>query len=171
MLPFWASKVLHIVVKHPVEDKYGINRLRLEDWFITTLRTLKNLVNTFEGNPDKEWWSHILSWNQTYGSGARKWWSGWIIDFLMAGDAESPINFQSGMVSVPLKIKDEVFGPPVSDVGELVAGTFGFTVEEGQRAPVVEAKQGWLLLLPKGSPVIPRMKNNSVKICHPWKGL
>ena len=65
-----------------------------------------------------EWWSHILSWNRTYGSGAgasyhyliiffeilvpfvvmylsgvlsllflgaRSWWSGWMIDFLLAG--------------------------------------------------------------------------------------
>ena len=37
------------------------------------------------GNPDVEWWSHVLSWNETYGSGARSWWSGWMIDFLMAG--------------------------------------------------------------------------------------
>ena len=81
-----------------------------------------------------------------------------MIDFLMAGNAQGPQDFQSGMVSVPLIIIDEVFGPPVKDVGELVAGTFGYTVEDGERAPIVEAKQGWSLLLPKGSPVIPRMK-------------
>ena len=120
-------------------------------------------MNTFEGNPDKEWWGHILSWNETYRSGARSWWSGWMIDFLMAGKAEKPKDFQSGVVSVPLKIIDEVFGPPVSDTGELVAGTFGYTVEEGERAPVVEAKQGWLLLLPKGSPVISRMKGENLE--------
>ena len=62
------------------------------------------------------------------------------------------------MTSVPLKITDEIYGPPVSDTAQLVAGTFGFSVEEGDRAPVVEAKQGWMLLLPKGSPVIARMK-------------
>ena len=55
-----------------------------------------------KGKPDKEWWSHILSWNQTYGSGARQWWSGWIIDFLRADPAEEPCDFQSGVVSVPL---------------------------------------------------------------------
>ena len=119
------------------------------------------LKDTYEGNPDKEWWSHILSWNKTYGSGARSWWSGWMIDFLMAGKAEKPQDFQSGMVSIPLIIIDEVFGPPVKDEGQLVAGTFGYTVEEGDRAPVVEAKQGWSLLLPKGSPVIERMKGNN----------
>merc|ERR1711962_203082 len=138
-----------------------MNDLELSQWFTLTLDMLKKLVNTFEGNPDKEWWSHILSWNETYGSGARSWWSGWMIDFLMAGKAEKPQDFQSGMVSVPLIIIDEVFGPPVKDVGQLVAGTFGYTVEEGDQAPVVEAKQGWSLLLPKGSPVIERIKGNN----------
>ena len=142
----------------PIVDELG-----LQNWFIKTLDILEKLVDTFEGNPDKEWWGHILSWNETYGSGARSWWSGWMIDFLMAGKAEKPQDFQSGVVSVPLKIIDEVFGPPVSDTGELVAGTFGYTVEEGERAPVVEAKQGWLLLLPKGSPVISRMKGDKME--------
>ena len=86
-----------------------------------------------------------------------------MIDFLIAGKAEKPQDFQSGVVSVPLKITDEVFGPSVSDTGELVAGTFGYTVEEGEQAPVVEANQGWLLLLPKGSPVIPRMKGGNME--------
>ena len=109
-----------------------IDELGLQHWFIKTLNILEKLVDTFEENPDKEWWGHILSWNETYGSGARSWWSGWMIDFLMAGKAENPQDFQSGVVSVPLKIIDEVFGPPVSDTGELVAGTFGYTVEEGE---------------------------------------
>ena len=78
-------------------------------------------------------------------------------DFLMAGKAEEPQDFQSGMVSVPLIIIDG----SVKDEGQLVAGTFGYTVEEGDRAPVVEAKQGWSLLLPKGSPVIQRIKGNN----------
>ena len=140
-----------------------IDNLDLQNWFLKTLEILDKLVDTFEGNPDKEWWGHILSWNETYGSGARSWWSGWMIDFLMAGKAENPQDFQSGVVSVPLKITDEIFGPPVSDTGELVAGTFGYTVEEGEQAPVVEAKQGWLLLLPKGSPVISRMKGDNME--------
>ena len=140
-----------------------IDELGLQDWFIKTLDILKKLVDTFNGNPDKEWWGHILSWNETYGSGGRSWWSGWMIDFLMAGEAENPQDFKSGVVSVPLKIEDENFGPPVSDTGELVAGTFGYTVEEGEQAPVVEANQGWLLLLPKGSPVISRMKGDNME--------
>ena len=137
----------------PIMDELG-----LKSWFESTLTMLKKLLNTFEGNPDKDWWSHILSWDVSYGSGASCNWSGWIIEFLRAGTGENPKNFQSGTVLVPLKLIDNNCCPPVEDMGQLVAGTIGFTVEEGKRAPVVEAKQGWVLFLPKGSPVIPRMK-------------
>ena len=142
------------------DDEWS-SRSSLNRWFHGTLSILKKLLDTYNGNPDKEWWSHILSWNESgYGSGSRSWWEGWIINFLgkCAQEVSSPRNFKSGMTSVPLKITDNIFGPPVSDMAELVAGTFGFSVEEGDRAPVVEAKQGWMLLLPKGSPVIARMK-------------
>eukprot|EP00092_Neocalanus_flemingeri_P053666 GFUD01063136.1.p1 GENE.GFUD01063136.1~~GFUD01063136.1.p1 ORF type:complete len:132 (+),score=33.95 GFUD01063136.1:23-397(+) len=115
-----------------------------------------------KGIPDKEWWGHILSWNIRHGSGARSWWPGWMIDFLMAGKAENPLDFQRGVVSVPLRIIDSVFGPPVNDIGELVAGTVGYTVKEGDRGPVLEARQGWVLLLPKGSPVISRIRGEDL---------
>ena len=134
-----------------------MTEIGLGEWFESTKVMLEKLLETFVGNPDVEWWSHILSWNRTYGSGARQWWSGWMIDFLMAEPAEHPRDFQSGVVSVPLTLIDRVFCPPVEDTGTLIAGTIGFTVEEGPRAPVVQAKQGWALLLPKGSPVIARM--------------
>jgi len=130
----------------------------LEKWFKTTLEILENLRNTYKGEPDKDWWGHILSYNAIHGSGGREWWEGWIVDFLGNGKVERPRDFQSGIASVPLKISDQYFGPPVEDTGELIAGTIGFTVQEGERAPVVQANQGWVLLLPKGSPVIARMK-------------
>lgn len=130
----------------------------LGDWFNSTEEMLARLLATYRGKPDKEWWGHVLSWNQTYGSGARSWWDGWMIDFLMAGKAEKPQNFQSGVVSVPVKIDDNN-RDGVSDTGRLVAGTVGFTVEEGKEGrPVVQARQGWGLLLPLGSPISPRIR-------------
>merc|ERR1711962_270592 len=137
-----------------------MNEIRLGKWFSSTLTTLGKLVDTYKGNPDKKWWSHILDWHTPFGSGARSSWSGWIIDFLMAGRAHGPEDFKSGVVSVPVKIYDVVSGPPVEDTGKLVAGTVGYTVKEGGRAPVVEAKQGWVLLLPVASPITPRIKGN-----------
>ena len=100
----------------------------------------------------------MLSWNVRHGSGARSWWSGWMIDFLMAGEAEKPQNFQSGVVSVPVKIDDNN-RDGVSDTGRLVAGTVGFTLQEGREGrQVVQARQGWVLLLPRGSPITPRIR-------------
>jgi len=130
----------------------------LEEWFRKTIAMLNKLHDTFQGNPDTEWWSQILSFNKRYGSGARQSWSGWMIDLLNAGRAETLEDFPSGVVFVPLEIKD----PLVEDSGVLVAGTFGFSIHEGEISPVVEAKQGWALLLPKGSPVIARMRKQHV---------
>ena len=138
-----------------------MKEIGLGEWFSRTLTTLAKLVDTYKGNPDKKWWSHILDWNKAFRSGERDWWSGWIIDFLMAKrGANKPQDFQSGVVSVPVKIYDKVSGPYVEDTGKLVAGTIGYTVKEGGRAPVVEAKQGWVLLLPVASPITPRIKGN-----------
>ena len=43
--------------------------VELGDWFRSTKQILSKLLDTFNGNPDKEWWGHILSWNRTHGSG------------------------------------------------------------------------------------------------------
>jgi len=136
----------------PIMEEIGLG-----NWFAGTHRTLANLLDTYRSNPDVEWWSHVLSWNRTYGSGARSWWTGWMIDFLMAGSAEKPQNFQSGMMSVPVKIQDN----GISDEGRIVAGTAGFIVKDegsqGDGRPVVEAKQAWGLIMPKGSLITPRL--------------
>jgi len=131
-----------------------LKEINIGDWFTKTKNILSKLLDTFNGNPDKVWWSHILSWNQIYGSGARSWWSGWMIDFLGAGRAENVTDFPSGTVSVPVNIFEN--GGP-KDTGLIVAGTVGYKVEEQQEmfAPVVEAKQSWVLLLPKQSPITP----------------
>jgi len=139
----------------PIMDEIGLGK-----WFAGTHRTLAKLLDTYRTNPDVEWWSHVLSWNETYGSGARSWWSGWMIDFLMAGRAEKPQNFQSGMMSVPVTIRDDACDG-ASDEGRIVAGTAGFTIKvkgsQGDGRPVVEARQAWGLIMPKGSVITPRL--------------
>ena len=88
-----------------------------------------------------------------------------MIDFLKAGGAQQPSDFQSGTVSVPIHIFED--GGPADD-GLLVAGTVGYTVEDNQgemvgHAPVVEAKQGWDLLLPVQSPITPYLTGGKGK--------
>ena len=87
-----------------------------------------------------------------------------MIDFLRAGRAEKPTDFQSGTVSVPVHI----FDGGLKDDGLLVAGTVGYSVQKEQgvargRAPVVEARQGWVLLLPKQSPITPSLTRGKGK--------
>ena len=53
------------------------------------------------------------------------------------------------IVSVPIKMADRFHGPEVEEEGKLVAGTFGYTIDDNDKYPVVEAKQGWILLVPK----------------------
>jgi len=131
--------------------------LELLSWFRISKKVLTNLLDTYRGQPDKKWWGHILSWNGHNGSGARRWrtgWTGWMPQFLRA-KGMYPKDFPRGVVSVPVKISDVLSG--IRDEGVLVAGTVGFTVEEGDRAPMVTAKQGWSLLLPPGSPITPKL--------------
>ena len=45
------------------------NVLQLEGWFSSSRSVLKNLLETFRGNPDKDWWSRIMDINNAFGSG------------------------------------------------------------------------------------------------------
>ena len=47
----------------PLEDV-----LQLKDWFKSSQAVLKNLLETYRGNPDKDWWSRIMDIHQTFGS-------------------------------------------------------------------------------------------------------
>ncbi|CAL4191762.1 unnamed protein product [Meganyctiphanes norvegica] len=132
--------------------------LRLNDWFNTTKTVFNNLLDTYKGKPNVGWWRHILSWNIINGSGRHSHWSGWFPEFFGAGELPGHFrDFPSDLVTVPLHISDLNTPPPVDDDAILVAGIVGFNVEEGERAPVVEPKHAWSLLLPEDSPVADRL--------------
>lgn len=137
-----------------------LEHLNLNAWFLSTKLIFNNLLKTYKGQPDKDWWGHILCWNQTYGSGASSWFSGWFPEFLGCNNnPEGPNDFPSGLVTVPLHIEDKNNSPPVEDDGLLVAGTLGFTISAGNNdTPVIEPHNTWSLLLPENSPVTPRLK-------------
>ena len=48
----------------PVEEILG-----LAHWFQTCKKVLQKLLETFEGNPDCEWWSNIITFKEPFGSG------------------------------------------------------------------------------------------------------
>ena len=45
--------------------------LHLGDWFRSSQAVLKNLLETYRGNPDKDWWSRIMD-TRPFGSGGRR---------------------------------------------------------------------------------------------------
>ncbi|CAL4115886.1 unnamed protein product [Meganyctiphanes norvegica] len=132
--------------------------LRLTPWFKIARKVFMNLLDTYRGKPNIEWWGNILSWNEVWGSGLRPHWSGWFPEFFGAGDNPGEfIHFPSDLVTVPIHISDFNNAPPVEDDGIVVAGIVGFNLEEGGRAPVVEPKHAWSLLLPEDSQVAGRL--------------
>ena len=54
-------------ILQPIEEQ-----LKLADWFKSCKIVLQNLLETFRGNPDKDWWSRIMT-IQSFGSGGRKY--------------------------------------------------------------------------------------------------
>ena len=45
--------------------------LQMAKWFTSSKAVLKNLLETYQGNPDKDWWSRIMD-IRPFGSGGRK---------------------------------------------------------------------------------------------------
>ncbi|XP_032237160.1 uncharacterized protein LOC116618023 [Nematostella vectensis] len=126
--------------------------LKLENWWDTVEDVFRKLLATYQGIPDKEWWSHILSWKQGFMSGETSGWEGWLVDFLdQPGSRKKYHALPTGLVTVPL-----IFTVPggEKDTAALVAGMLGFTVHKQDQTerPSVQPFQGWSLLLEKNSP-------------------
>ena len=48
----------------PIDDV-----LKLGGWFDRVRGVLDNLLETYKGNPDKDWWSRIMDIQKSFGSG------------------------------------------------------------------------------------------------------
>ena len=132
--------------------------LALLEWFTKTKTIFTNLLNTYHGHVNKTWWNNIFicGAENTSDVKSRLGWAGWLSEFFMY-NGYNAIDYSCGIASIQVKIIDDHIRPFVEDTGLLVAGTVGFIVEEGERLPVVSAKQGWCLLMPQGSALTPRL--------------
>ena len=91
------------------------------EWWDLVEKVFCELLATYQGRPDKEWWSHIISYQKRFGSGAHGY-RGWITDFL-----EEIIDIDertASLVSVPLILEDPVRCE--KDNSTLVTGMLGF---------------------------------------------
>ena len=139
-------KVLRTLLE-PVENDLGLS----SEWWDLVEKVFRELLSTYQGRPDKEWWSHIISYQNRFGSGERGF-RGWITDFLEGTKRIIDIYaMASGQVSVPLILQF----PRVKDTATLVAGMLGFTLHTiNTKELSVQPFQGWSLLLSKESPFL-----------------
>ncbi|XP_066927517.1 uncharacterized protein [Clytia hemisphaerica] len=132
----------------PLEDV-----LKLSGWLKVVRGVYEKLLATFEGTPDKNWWSKIIS-KVPFGSGSQKQYEGWIVQFLEGKPSVQTLSaMQSSITSVPMKITYDQNCE--GEQSALVAGPVGFTIEEGnedsKNVPTIRPYIGWALLLPKNS--------------------
>jgi len=118
----------------------------LEDkWWKDVNGVFDHLINTFEGKPDTDWWSRIIS-KKPFGSGGQRYYEGWFIsEFLGRQMIESPQDLQNGIITVPMTITDL----EVEEKSAYAAGIAGYDVikVKGSKWPSVKAVHGWALML------------------------
>ena len=56
--------------------------LQMAKWFASSKAVLKNLLETFRGNPDKDWWGRIMT-VEYFGSGLHTMLTGWFVQDLL----------------------------------------------------------------------------------------
>ena len=122
----------------------------MAEWFSSSKDVLKNLLETFRGNPDKDWRSRIVT-SQRFGSGGQTELTGWFVrEFLGFRDGDFK---QSGVNVVPITITNVV----TKEEAALVAGVTGYAITEGEVTdgnvafPAVQSVLGWGLLMDPNS--------------------
>merc|ERR1719336_1734088 len=114
-----------------------------QDW-MNLKKKIKVLRKTFEGNPDEEWWSKIIT-EKSYGSGSPDF-NGWFMEKLLnIRNAKTIGSAPSGLVSIPMKFSD----PGRNEKGAVIAGMAGYKFHhpETNHRPAIEPMHGWSLLL------------------------
>ncbi|KAL9953538.1 hypothetical protein ACROYT_G040973 [Oculina patagonica] len=143
-------KVLRTLLE-PIENDLGLT----SEWWNLVEKVFSKLLATYQGRPDREWWSHIMSYKRRFASGDSSGYRGWITEFLEGKkDLMEIRDMTSGLVNVPLTIEDLVSG--VTDTAKLVAGMLGFTLHTDDTSDSVSVQpfQGWSLLLSNDSPFL-----------------
>ncbi len=142
-------KVLRTLLE-PIENDLGLE----SEWWDLVEKVFSKLLATYQGRPDREWWSHIFSYDEAFGSGGDgKRYNGWMTEFLEGTKDTFEYNdMTTGLVSVPLTLKQIPSG--VEGNAILIAGMLGFTLHTDDTSDSVSVQpfQGWSLLLSNDSP-------------------
>ncbi|KAJ7374210.1 hypothetical protein OS493_007283 [Desmophyllum pertusum] len=94
-------KVLRTLLE-PIENDIGLT----SEWWDLVEKVFSELLDTYQGRPDGKWWSHIISYEEAFGSGQSGGYRGWSIEFLEGTKHPKEIKeMTTGLVSVPLIIE------------------------------------------------------------------
>jgi len=128
----------------PIEDVFNY-KWSGDGWWNGVEEIATKLLDTYNGNPDEDWWSRIIT-EQKYGSGAPSF-NGWFMNNLLNRRGARTIgSAPSGLVSIPMNFEDDL----IKEKGAVIAGMVGYKHHEGDR-PAIEPMHGWTLLLEDNS--------------------
>ena len=90
----------------------------LDSWWSGVKRVFVKLLETFDGNPDKDWWSRIMDRHKPWGSGANSRFDGWYVADMLGIDPTEPrtptgwemFNWQIDRSLRETKKKPEILG-------------------------------------------------------------
>jgi len=128
-------------VLEPIHKCVGLE----EKWWDDVSGVFDHLINTFDGKPDTDWWSKIISY-KPFGSGGQVHYEGWFVsEFLGLQGIEDLKDLQNGVITVPMTLTDGL----VEEQSAFVAGIAGYDIieVEDSKWPSVKAAYGWTLML------------------------
>ena len=145
------SKVLELKkILQPIQWSIGLTTA----WWMKIEVICDNLLDTYHGDGDKEWWSKIFSSSSYEGSSKSgddpyTTYDGWFLNDLLnisvrknKFSRHSFESIPSGLVSVPL-----IFNDPNGHEtkGAIVSGIAGIKIDGTRKVPVVSSTHGWAI--------------------------
>lgn len=117
----------------------------LSDWLSNLDTTLLKLVETYEGNPDSGFWSHIYSRFCTFGSGGETYVTGWILSFFLYDSSGDMIN-SSQVPTTTLSMLPVMYSTVPfffqTSFGRrnftMLSGSWGVEVSKGIVSPIIQ---------------------------------
>eukprot|EP00090_Calanus_glacialis_P013052 TRINITY_DN21665_c0_g1_i1.p1 TRINITY_DN21665_c0_g1~~TRINITY_DN21665_c0_g1_i1.p1 ORF type:complete len:394 (-),score=70.09 TRINITY_DN21665_c0_g1_i1:56-1237(-) len=140
-----------------------INTIRGQyQWWQDIEKIVQKLLETYQGNPDVEWWQKIVTKPGSVGCGGPVTYNGWFVrEFL----AEQPDDLPSGLISVPMKITDG----STDEQSALVAGIPASDIQANYNEfndTMIQAVHAWALMLEEDSvfrnDLVRRDENNEI---------
>jgi len=124
------------------------NAIGLTYWWDNVENITNKLLDTYNGEPDEDWWSRIIN-RESYGSGAPDFYGWFMVNLLNIHDASSLGDAPSGLVSIPIKLE----GEKGDEDSAVVAGMAGYKIHINGRngVPALEPVHGWSLFLEPNS--------------------